>query len=552
MVARALPEWIDNVSAATQLALALPRFLRRRVTVEAAAAAQRQRRETRDAAWLALVRAAVYENPRSPYLRLLRRAGCELGDLEGLVRRSGLEATLHHLYRAGVYLTIEEFKGRRPVVRGHEQFVVRPGALRNPCSAVHAFVRSGGSRGPGTAVPIDLAFLREQSTNTCLVVHARGGATWHKGHWTVPGGGALNMVLTYATFGRLPTAWFSQLEPDSATIPARYRWSARLVCQWSRLIGCPIPSPRHVPLEDPAPILRWMTEVLRSGEVPLLQTFTSSAVRVCQAAREAGVELRGAQFTLGGEPVTAARLAILREVGAVGYTHYGAAETGSALSLGCLDPVQPDDSHLTDDLHAFVQPGQASPSRDLSPRALLITSLRMRAPLVFLNVSLGDEAIVDRRTCGCRLEEHGWRTHVHTIRSFEKLTAGGMTFLDVDAIRVLEEVLPARFGGSPADYQLVEEERPDGRSRLLLLVHPAVGAADGRLIADVFLEALGRGEEAKHVMAHAWRQAGLLEVERRPPIVTGAGKILHLHRMGRARASQPDRKAAGAAAVDRG
>lgn len=525
------PEWIENVRAAARLASALPGFLRHRLTVEASAAGQRQRRETREAAWLALVRAAVYGNPRSPYLRLLRRAGCEPGDLEGLVRREGLEEALQHLYRAGVYLTVEEFKGRRPVVRGSDSFSVYPGQLRNPRAAVHAFVRSGGSRGSGMPVPIDLAFLREQSTNTCLVVHARGGAAWHKGHWTVPGGGALNMVLTYAGFGRLPSAWFSQLDPDTPSIPARYRWSARLVCWVSRAARRPLPRPRHVPLDDPSPILRWMRAILQKGEVPLLQTFTSSAVRVCQSAREAGIDLRGVQFTLGGEPVTAARLAVIREIGAEGFTHYGAAETGSALSLGCLAPVQADDSHLTDDLHAFIQPGDAPTSPDLSPHALLITSLRMRAPLVFLNVSLGDEAIFDRRACGCRLEGYGWRTHVHTIRSFEKLTAGGMTFLDVDAIRVLEEVLPARFGGSPADYQLVEEEREDGRSRLLLLVHPAIGPADDGAIADVFLEALGRGEEAKHVMALSWRQAGLLKVERRPPVVTSAGKILHLHRV---------------------
>ena len=539
------PEWIENVSAAARLASALPGFLRHRLTFEASAAAQRHRRETRDAAWLALVRAAVYGNPRSPYLRLLQRAGCEPGDLEDLVRRDGLEGALHHLYRVGVYLTIEEFKGRRPVVRGSDQFSVYPGQLRNPRAAVHAFVRSGGSRGPGMSVPIDLAFLREQSTNTCLVVHARGGAAWHKGHWTVPGGGALNMVLTYAGFGRLPTAWFSQLDPDSPSIPPRYRWSARLVCSLSRAAGRPIPYPQHVPLDDSSPILRWMTAILRRGEVPLLQTFTSSAVRVCQAAREAGIDLRGVQFTLGGEPVTAARLAVIREVGAEGFTHYGAAETGSALSLGCLAPVQADDSHLTDDLHAFVQPGDAPASPDLSPRALLITSLRMRAPLVFLNVSLGDEAIFDRRACGCRLEGYGWRTHLHTIRSFEKLTAGGMTFLDVDAIRVLEEVLPTRFGGSPADYQLVEEEQENGRSRLLLLVHPAIGPADDRAIADVFLEALGRGEEAKHVMALSWRQAGLLRVERRPPVVTGAGKILHLHRVAAPRGDPSSHSAQG-------
>jgi hypothetical protein len=56
----------------------------------------------------------------------------------------------------------------------------------------------------------------------------------------------------------------------------------------------------------------------------------------------------------------------------------------------------------------------------------------------------------------------GWTTHLRDIRSQEKLTAGGMTFLDTDLIRVLEEVLPARFGGAPTDYQLVEEEAEEG------------------------------------------------------------------------------------------
>src|SRR5262249_47784638 len=162
--------------------------------------------------------------------------------------------------------------------------------------------------------------------------------------------------------------------------------------------------------------------------------------------------------TVGGEPVTAARLAAIREVGADGLAQYGSAETGGNLALGCLAPGQPDDMHVTHDIHALIQPGDATVSSELSARALLITSLRNRAPFIFLNVSLGDEAILERRDCGCPLERRGWRTHAHTIRSFEKLTAGGMTFLDVDVIRVLEEVLPARFGGGPADYQLVEEE----------------------------------------------------------------------------------------------
>ncbi len=72
---------------------------------------------------------------------------------------------------------------------------------------------------------------------------------------------------------------------------------------------------------------------------------------------------------------------------------------------------------------------------------------------------MGDQAVVSERACGCPYQQLGWTTHLHGIRSFEKLTAAGMTFLDTDVIRVLEEVLPGRFGGIPSDYQLVEEER---------------------------------------------------------------------------------------------
>jgi hypothetical protein len=138
---------------------------------------------------------------------------------------------------------------------------------------------------------------------------------------------------------------------------------------------------------------------------------------------------------------------------------------------------------------------------------------------------------VVRRACGCPLERLGWTTHLHTIRSDEKLTAGGMTFADADVIRVLEEVLPARFGGGPTDYQLLEEEVAGGRPRLRLLANPALGPLDAAAVAEAFLSAVGRGSGAQRVMALQWRQAGLLRVERRPPLATRSGKILHLHQV---------------------
>jgi hypothetical protein len=148
--------------------------------------------------------------------------------------------------------------------------------------------------------------------------------------------------------------------------------------------------------------------------------------------------------------------------------------------------------------------------------------------LVLLNVSLGDQAVIERRACGCPLEALGWTTHLHTLRSFEKLTAGGMTFLNTDLIHVLEAVLPTRFGGGPTDYQLVEEETVEGRPTLRLLVHPRVGAARLDAVGEAFLDAIGVGAGPQRVMAEAWRGARLLAVECRAPVTTASGKILHV------------------------
>ena len=194
---------------------------------------------------------------------------------------------------------------------------------------------------------------------------------------------------------------------------------------------------------------------------------------------------------------------------------------------GCLSPGAPDDVHLFHDLNAVIQPDAALSA--LPARSLLVTSLRRTAPFILLNVSAGDLAVTDRRQCACPLEAAGWPEHLHSIRSFEKLTAGGMTFLDTDLARVLEEVLPEHFGGGPTDYQLAEEESDGGRPTIRLLVHPRVGPVDAVAVSRVFLDAIGSGSGAEKVMQLAWREARFLSVERRPPRLTPLGKVLHLH-----------------------
>jgi hypothetical protein len=205
-------------------------------------------------------------------------------------------------------------------------------------------------------------------------------------------------------------------------------------------------------------------------------------------------------------------------------------ETGT-IAYCCLRPEVSDDSHLLSDCYGLIQPGADDPAKGLPAKALLITSLRSSTPLVFLNVSMGDQADLAVGRCGCALEGFGWTTRLRNIRSFEKLTAFGMTFFDTDLIPILEREMPARFGGGPLDYQLLETQGLDGRTRMSLLIHPAVGPLDPERVADEFLRLIGSGSGTRRVIELQWRQAGLLSVERRPPLATASGKILHLHQV---------------------
>jgi hypothetical protein len=491
----------------------------------------RDRLEHREKNFLHQVRTAIYDQPGMPYLRLLRAAGCELGDFERMVAQDGIEATLAALYRQGVYLTVHEFKGRRDVVRGSERFPVDPRALRNTTFSDDYLRQSGGSRGARVPVPSGAAQERERNLIRVLAREAEGGRDWESAFWqthTV----LISGVLTRALEGVAIKHWFTPTDPDTLDVQPRYPWTMRWIRVVGRLLGHAVPAPEYVPVDDPAPILRWMERTRAAGRTPHLHTSPSAAVRLCSHGQERGVRLDGVQLDIGGEPITAARLESIARSGARAVPRYSTSD-GPVVSVGCLAPDAADDVHFPHDLAAMIQPGPEGASDELPPSALLVTNLHASAPFVALNVSQGDQAVMLQRACGCPIGALGLPTHLHTIRSFEKLTAFGMTFHDAEVIPALEEALPARFGGDPAHYQLVDAEAADGTHHLRLLVHPAVGPLDERAVADAFLTAISRGTSRFPIMAQIWREAGLPTVERRPPIMTAGGKVLHVHVEGR-------------------
>ena len=138
-----------------------------------------------------------------------------------------------------------------------------------------------------------------------------------------------------------------------------------------------------------------------------------------------------------------------------------------------------------------------------------------------INVETDDYA--RRRGPALRLPDRRARASPATstaIRSYEKLTSEGMTLRGHEVVTLLEQTLPARFGGAATDYQLVEEV-DEALPTLSLVVSPRVGArrrARGRR-GRALRRSRGGGRDGQDV-SNIWRRAGTLRVVRREPYAT--------------------------------
>jgi hypothetical protein len=160
--------------------------------------------------------------------------------------------------------------------------------------------------------------------------------------------------------------------------------------------------------------------------------------------------------------------------------------------------------------------------------AFCYTSLLTSAPKLLLNVESDDYGTMDRRPCGCAWEGLGFRTHLRDIRSFRKLTGEGVTLVGSDMERILDELLPARYGGSALDYQFAEEEDERGFTRLTLRVAPQVTLPAESEVVEFVLRALNDAGGGSAVAQSLWRQAGTLRLRREQPAMTVRGKMLPL------------------------
>jgi hypothetical protein len=198
------------------------------------------------------------------------------------------------------------------------------------------------------------------------------------------------------------------------------------------------------------------------------------------------------------------------------------------IGVGCVDASDVTDVHLCEGLCAVIEHPRTMPGIELTVPALNITSLLPSAPMIMLNAEIDDYGLLESRSCGCALGVLGENTHLSQIRSFRKLAGEGLTLLGSDILGVLDEVLPARFGGSPLDYQLSEEEDEVGFTRFVIRVSPRVDIESESEVIDVVLASLATDAQRAYTVP-VWRQAGTFRVERTEPSWSKTGKLQPLH-----------------------
>ena len=529
MVSKHLSELFGGSVTALRFVKELRGFLRDPFDLDRELAGLRHQLATREESFVEVLRQGVFEKPTSPYRALMRQAGISREDVEQLVGREGVEGALSVLFDAGVRVSLDEFKGRRTIERSGFHLDVRASDFDNPLARSHFEASTGGSRGVGTRLMIDLDLLRYESIHLFLSLQALGALDRPAGLWRPlpPGVTGIKELLYRARIGRLPEVWFSQNRYHLRWEDARSATFALCALGGSRLWGRPLAVPRYLPLERAVEVAEWLACRDAVEDAALLDTNVSSAVRVCKAAIEADLDISGTLFRTGGEPLTPSRAEIVAETGSRVVCNYGIAEAGR-LGLACGAPQQLDEVHLLTDKIAVVQRPTAPLQGGPEFEALWVTTLHPATPKLMLNVEIGDYAERSSRHCECALGQAGFGEHLHTIRSYEKLTSEGMHFVGSELMNLLENVLPRRFGGGANDYQLVEEEF-DGLARVSLLVSPSVGPVSESEIRELVLDSLGQGGQGRAMMSQWWKESATLRVERREPLPTGAAKVLPLH-----------------------
>lgn len=513
---------LDDVRMFLRFAGGLHRFLSTPLSWDDCRRRLEEQARNRNETFLLMMERAVYARPESPYRKLLQWAGVEMGDLRKMIAADGVESTLHSLIDQGVYVHFEEFKGKRPIQRSGLEFEVSAEDFDNPLLARDFELATGGSGGTRRRLNIDFGQVGLDAAGQHSMNVAHGVDRYPEVMWrpVPPGGSGIRNALMRSKVG-FPTAyWFTPNSPAWGAEPWKSVVFQKYGVEASRLTDYPLPRPVYAPVSHPGPVVERLAQFVQAGTPARLDAPVSSCLRAATHAMETGRNISGSWFRMGGEPLTTTKAKIFERAGVRTCVGWTLSECGR-IGFGCAEPEVPDEVHLWGAKIA-VLPRALNLGAE-TVQSLYLTTLFRAAPKLMLNLESGDYGTLTNRRCGCLLEELGMTKHLHTIRSYEKLTAGGMQFLGSDLLALVDAALPERFGGGPTDYQFIEEES-GGRTIVRLLIHPDRGAIDEQAAVRLALEALGGGSRGESMMARHWKTGGTLSVLRAAPETNNAGK----------------------------
>ena len=508
-------------------ARALKTFFSEEVSLGQAQALLSEGLAHREKSFLLTVRKGIFDIPRSPYLALFRWAGIEWGDVERLVRSEGVEGALQKLCVGGVRVTLDEFKGQRPIQRPGLELPVAAEDFDSPLLNAHFEGRTGGSGGARRRLAVDLGLVAHDAAMCRIMLESLEARRMPSATWRAvpPNNSGLKKALMGARIGIPLDRWFSEL--PTRWDPANFKYAAfTAYTVWAaRRAGRRFPYPEHVTREEVGIIVDWMAGMVAAGTPAYMDCAASAAVRICQAALDSGADLTGSLFRAGSESLTQARAETIRRTGSRVVAGFSTSETGP-IGMACANPAAVDDVHILTDKIAVIQamPGDTEPGRG---DTLFMTTIFPSCPKILFNVDSGDSGVLETRDCGCGLEGVGFKLHLRQIHSHEKLTSEGILLPPAEICRLVEEVLPAAFGGAPTDYQLIEDGR-DGIPMIRIVIRPEVGPVDDATVVRTFLTAMSRSGAGGTLMAQQLEQAGTLSVIRREPHRSPIGKMIPL------------------------
>jgi len=509
----------------SRMALSLGRHLRTPVDRDPEGTVRRliEKRGT-NFLWLAK---DLFGNPEHPYSQLFKVAGCSYADLEKAVIADGVEPTLQALMREGVYVSHDEFRGKKEIVRGGRHIRSTAASWLNGRDKGAIGCSTSGSSGRPIATTGGSARTSHMEAHTLLLLREldSGKPAMVSLAPTLPGYGIVSL-LVFARVNHGFERWLAIGGRNWRNLA--YRAVTRCLVTQMRWMGAQAPYPAYLGQNDFLPVASYLAQRCGEGARPIVNGYVSSLTRVAAEAAHHGLDLTGCRALCAGEALTPAKLATMECVGMEPYATYWTSEFGS-LGTACHSMRSRNCVHISLDAVALTtRPSEVMGASGVD--SLCVTSLLPFAARTAINVEIGDTGVIEPCTCDCRLRSLGLHQQIRDMAAISKVTAQGMLIGMDDLATVLEEVLPARFGGQLGDYQIIETEGATQTEVVLRIRLGATVVPPGEVLR-AFLAETGRLYGGS-LSVRSWSHSNGIRAEFGEPVFTETGKFRPVRLLG--------------------